>query len=59
MRMEVFEGEQLMANVKLEYDQPASGVRFSNENWTYWSKGNSAFVMYQDSVVYEHCYTKD
>ncbi|MDR0805927.1 MAG: MliC family protein [Enterobacteriaceae bacterium] len=35
--------------------ESASGAKYSNGIFTFWSKGNSAMVMYHDEIIINNC----
>lgn len=39
----------------LEQTISASGARYSNGEYVFWSKGNSAFIERNGNVIYEYC----
>lgn len=50
----VLDGEQL----KLKQVEAASGTRYSDGRYTFWSKGNQAFVQRGDNVIIDDCVQK-
>ncbi|CAM3625389.1 MULTISPECIES: MliC family protein [Rahnella] len=47
----VLDGEQL----KLKQVEAASGTRYSDGRYTFWSKGNQAFVQRGENVIIDDC----
>ena len=50
----VLDGEQL----KHKQVEAASGTRYSDGRYTFWSKGNQAFVQRGDNVIIDDCVQK-
>lgn len=50
----VLDGEQL----KLKQVESASGTKYSDSHYTFWSKGNQAFVQRGDNVIIDDCVQK-
>ncbi|ADW74372.1 MULTISPECIES: MliC family protein [Rahnella] len=50
----VLDGEQL----KLKQIESASGTQYSDGHYTFWSKGNQAFVQRGENVIIDDCVQK-